>query len=638
MASAIKSNMGKLLIETETPFTKRDFKSLTNAQFKDTEYYSLLLKFISQGLKKKYSIVEMAEKLGWSIDRIKKDIREGGLTDIIKTVYIELKNDEEESAILKSIDDDIDYLVSRVPDVYKRTLRTMLEDFHAKPSASKFNVCINFINSKIESIELEQKKDQNNYRKPFHRPEGLTDFQKWMLLQFHTHKIIFLIGPRRTAKTVLCWIFIHEYLHFEPMRKAIFIGATEASAMEIVNDRWYDSFLAPTPENPNAFNSYIGEYGAKKIVHPNGSKFSVRNSKTSGSKGLDAGIVQIDEFDQVLIDNPRVVADAVATALSHPDMKLIFTANQPLGEDSGVFDAFRNIFEDPLYWKRRYKDIPDQLVQEIIEGIFFFELTPEHAPFSYGKDARTGNYYMVHAIQSESMGKEYANSQLGNEKPETGVNFPRYIMDPSLEGFDDFCDRMGDEEPDDSVLSFDPTSGKHSMGISFLGMWRGKIFEYDTIELKGKSVLDDDIILGVLMKGIMDHRIRCVVGESNSGGLRLIEQIRERVKLGQIHGEYMWIKNPDEDICTQNFGKEDGNSGHTAYIKIARGYFLNRIIYLYSEKILTELGRYTPQKSSSEKDKGNVADSTLHGIWRLHLRKTEMEKKNRRRRRLIGGY
>lgn len=638
MASAIKSNMSNLLLETEAPFTGKDFKTLTTAKYKDTDYFSLLLKFITEGLKKKLSIERMAEVLKWDLTRLKRDIKEGGLTDIIKTVYLRVKEGADEDSILKSIDEDMDSLVSQVPDLYKRTLRSMLEAFHAKPTPTAFDRITKFIESKIESKQIEQTNSQSgSYRPPFHRPEKLTQFQKWMLLQFHNNKLIFLIGPRRTAKTVLCWVFIHEYLHSNPLSKAIFIGATEQSATAIVADRWYDKLLTKNEDDLHPFNSYIGEYQATKIKHPNGSLYSVKNSKTSGSKGLDAEIVHIDEFDQVLIDNPRVVADAVATALSHPNMKLIFTANQPLGEDMGIFDAFRNIFEDPLYWKRKYKDIPDAMVQEIIENIFFFELTPEHAPFSYGKDARTGNYYFVHAIQSEAMGAKYANSQLGNERDETGVNFPRYIMEPSMEGYDDFCERMGNEEPDDSGLAFDPTSGVHSMGISAFGTWRNQLFEYETVELSGKDVLDDQIILGVCMDLIRNYQLKFAVGESNSGGKRLIESIRKRVLLGQMHGEFMWIKDPDEDIVNQNFGKEDGNSGHTAYIKIARGYFLGRRIFLWTEKILTELGRYNPKKSTSEKDKGNIADSTLHIIWRLQLRFSEREKKKRRRRRTIGG-
>jgi hypothetical protein len=638
MASAIKSNLSKIILETESPFSSKDFKTLTSSKYKDKTYYDLLLKFITRGLKKKYSLEKMAEILGWKSGRLAHDIKEGGMIDVVRAVYLEVKNEKEEAAILRSIDEDIDALVAQVPDLYKRILRTMLEDFHAKPSSSKFNAVEKFILSKIESKQVEQtnSQQQGNYRRPFHRPDKLTDFQKWMLLQFHTHKIIFLIGPRRTAKTVLCWIFIHEYLHAEPMRKAIFIGATESSSMEIVNDRWYDKLLSGPPEEQK-FNSYIGEYQAKKIVHPNGSKFSVRNSKTSGSKGLDAEIVQIDEFDQVLIDNPRVVADAVATALSHPNMKLIFTANQPLGEDMGVFDAFRNIFEDPMYWKRKYKDIPDAMIQEIIDDIFFYELTPEHAPFSYGKDTRTGNYYMVHAIQSESMGGRYADSQLGNKKDETGVHFPRYIMEPAMEGYDDFCERMGYDEPDDSVLAFDPTGGEHSMGISAFGLWRTQMFEYDTRELLGKIVLDDAKVVGICMEMIRQFRIKCVVGESNSGGLKILDMIRDRVKLGQLHGEYMWIKDPDKDIFAQNFGKDENNTGHIAFIKVARGYFLGRNIFLMTEKILTELGRYNPKKSRSEKDKGNIADSTLHAIWRLYQRILEGQKNKRRRRRTIGG-
>lgn len=480
------------------------------------------------------------------------------------------------------------------------------EKFAQNPSPQWFAVLMNYTKDKDKlAAATSTAAPIINYQRPI---DKLAPKQIEVLNLLWLKRMVFIEGARRTRKSTTGWQFLCEYLT-EAVRKCLFVGANENSAIALHEDRYYGSPKAPWIFEQN--KELISYHVATKSIFKNGSEFIVRNTKSSGSKGLSGDVIMCDETDQIMIQNPKTIADIVAVAIDRPDMKIIFMANRPDGEHIAIFQQFRKIFHDFTYWTK--SGYSEAKVREILDAIAFITLEPKDIPETYGNlEDPPVNVAIAGAIQRELMGEEYMGSQLGNKEPISGVTFPNAAR--CVENFKAFqtnFERMGGISRF-NVLVVDP-GHDHPVGYSVWGVWRGVIFEHESGDFEGKNVTED-FLKNFFADLARDYNCLYIVLESNSGGKWWGDDWE---RMGFI-------------VVYQNYGANTSINSQSEFIHTARKYMANNRLVFFNEKLLKQMQLYNIKAGRDTKHKGDIADTCIHVIFYIdrnpQLFKEEAEK------------
>ena len=247
------------------------------------------------------------------------------------------------------INAEIEDLVSNFPPFSQNVARVMVKEYYREPTPQKFKEIMKSLNDLDVLVPPTGNFGGLNPSEiAYIRPTNLAPVQHLVMRIIDENMITLIEGARRTRKTatVLRWDF--EYareLFFDKNvkhSKTIFIASQGHLAEAIHQD-----FIAS--EFSEDLKLHIKDHSAKKTLFYNGHRIDVRNTVPTDVKGSDTYVLIVDETDQVFLNNPKVIADAVACALTH-DLHVIFMANRPEGEDIAQFRRFTRIFQTEDFW------------------------------------------------------------------------------------------------------------------------------------------------------------------------------------------------------------------------------------------------------------------------------------------------
>ena len=537
---------------------------------------------------------------------------------------------------------EMDLLVSQAPKNVQPLVKKMGAEFYKDANVKTFNAIMSYL-EKVDQLKVEQNMltdGQVGSNKAFYeRAPKLTKKQNLIIDALRSKKVVFVEGARRSGKSVSIWTFICEFLA-EEKRTALFLASGGKLAEQLHNQFWFN-----TKVDQGVMRKWImqgrGYHSSRKTTFPNGSEFLVRNTKNTDITGLSGSIIWIDEFDKVLVNNPQAIADAVAIALDRDDIKLIFSANRPKGEDLGAFNMFRDLFNSEAFWDK--KNLSREALDVLFNSVGYFTLEAIDAPFSYKAevDDIDGHvrFVLVEAIQEITMGEEYTKSQLGNEDPSTGVVFSDGYLSNAMVLYDQVLAQMINSTRNARIMGLDPSDGGHPFGMGVFDVYIGerghdadsathKIIENMSKQYSGEQNKDDDFIFNDLLQLGVEKRISHLVCESNSGGMKLSLKLKKHWK------DRFGLK---VDVIMQNYGKEEDGRGHQAFINNMRKYLIRTQFFFKNLQIKSQLARYNPNISKGTARKGDIADMTIHVVWLADLLILKGARGRRKGLRTFGG-
>ena len=394
-------------------------------------------------------------------------------------------------------------------------------------------------------------------------------------------KVILVHGSRRTGKSTGLWLGLCEYqlVHRAPM---ILVGAKEDSAAAILKDMVNDTLSKKDTDRLIAYTH--GRLRMMGLTFLTGQELKVAATTTTGVKGLASGLVWIEEWDQVLREHPKVYADAVAIALSEPNMKIIMSANQ----DTGVF-------------KQAKEDLEKYGNQCVV-----FEFTPEVCPHVEILD----NSGLVHELMAGAMGDDYANSQLKNTESHIGEVFNSKAVMDAFNQYDEWAVSFGIirenniplYDPIKSYVCLDPGFG-HPTGIVVVHALRAHCWCDYAKDLTGAEVEDDDEILRLAADLATEYGAEIIIENGQWGSSYWMKKLRNRGFT--VHGRKF-----------QGRGKANDRSDH---IKHLNGLLNARRFHTDQRNLKKGLGIYNPEmrEKQAEGYKGDKVDALLLGAKML---------------------
>ena len=384
-----------------------------------------------------------------------------------------------------------------------------------------------------------------------------------------TTQIIAITGPRRTGKSTSWYVGVHEAI-YEGQRKYWGLwGATEKGAGKILNDAWRDTLTLTSTRPLHTAKTF------HKLSFFNGGEIEVNATTITGSKGFKYHGVILTEFDQILHDNPDAFAAIVGILRSEPDLKLILDMNMGSGA---------------------YHLLMDKLSQEKYHGrVLVIELLTEDVSHL---DAERDD--LVADMMECAMGEDYVQEQLLHIETHTGDAFPAGLIIEAMNGYDEFMVSV-DQKKYITILAVDPGFG-HPTGIMVVGVYRGHVFELESMELRGKDTSEDRIkaMVAELGKDYGAH----IICESNSGGLHWIKEWNEKYHLR---------------ANAQNFSSNQLDfSARGNMMRIVRELLEAHRVHFCSDKLRQELLIYNPDKDKND-SKGDLADAFIHAVYRAKI-------------------
>ena len=439
------------------------------------------------------------------------------------------------------------------------------------------------------------------------RPKNLAPKQIEVMRLCDEKMCVFVEGARRTRKstTITRWDFEHALnmaWDGKLRSKTIYMASTAKMAGQIMIDMRVSPYSADIHE-------FIAQETQERSVYKFGHIFQVSAPDTGSVKGGDTDVVIIDEADVVYAHNPKAIADLVVTALTN-NLKIIFMANRPDGEEFTAFQQFTSIFTDIKYWTNTM-NLPIEEAQKVLDQIAYVRMEQSDMPEMKGEEFNTKKNLLM-GIQAQCVSKEYADSQLGDKTPISGVTFSAEHLRNAKYNYKEFMENDYRQcEKYERILAIDPSGGTHPTGVS---VWEYCINAYSqkwhitclfAKQFEGEINKNDNALYAEYLLIIGSYGVSDIICESNSGGNKLVHRL---VSDGYPATSFN-IRDGDRTM----FGPDD-------FIKAFRSYLYEGAIHYESDQLHNQLGSYSPHTSKGTKTKGDIADSSLLATYWLHLK------------------
>lgn len=381
-------------------------------------------------------------------------------------------------------------------------------------------------------------------------------------------KVIFVEGDRRTGKST-AWITGAIENIFNGDRTKIGLwAATEETCNKIHRDAVTDNLTW------DSWKDLVLSHTAKRTrFRVNGGIIETHATKMSDASGLQYDIVVIDEFHQVLRDNAEAFATIAGITRSEPNLKIVLVCNK----GQGAYEAFK-----------------DELKPLIKKGVAKFFTLEKKDTTHITEEADEISDVLMRA----SMGDDFADSQLKNITTHAGDPFPPKLIIDAMNGYDEFMEKLG-QVAYFACVGVDP-GFSHPTGVFVMGVYRGHIFELESMELAGKDTSDERVkaIVSELATDYGGH----IVCESNSGGLHWIKA---------------WNEEWGHTAYAQNFAGPQTDAFHRMnMIRMIRDLMTQHRLHICSRKLKKQLLKYNPDKDKND-SKGDLADAFIHAAFYL---------------------
>lgn len=497
-------------------------------------------------------------------------------------------------------------LLDMAPIHLKDILSGLLDAYDeadAKTKASLFGQIMNYT-QKMEQTkgmgELESWRVQKYFR-----PSNIAPKQIEMIDAMERHIITFIVGDRRARKTssFYRWDFEHglDMAHEGKTRsKTIFVAATDANTERIHND------IVGSPY-ANDIHEFIAHTSRRYTQFNFGHEFIITAPSDKQVKGMDSDVVCFDEVDNLFIDHGKMIADAVATALTN-NIKIVFLSNRPKLENVGAFKVFTDMFRSVDYWVNKM-NITKEEAETILSQICYMEIGLDEFPENQTEEFKV-KHTIVKALQSELVSDDYAESQLGGKEVAGNTSFPANLLIWSMENYQYYITQiLRKRSLNTIVMGYDPSGGEHPTGISVWGFLfdpleeRYYIHEIHSEEIKGDLNKDGEYVFQRALEVIITFNVQMVVSESNSGGKRFIWRLQN---MG-YNADILNIKDGERTMY-----------GHVDFIDTFRNYLYDKALFIKSKDLKTQLSRYSPKTSKGTTYKGDLADAALLAVFKIH--------------------
>ena len=406
-------------------------------------------------------------------------------------------------------------------------------------------------------------------------------------------KLILIEGDRRTGKSTAAWVAVNE-LMFAGHRHWGLWGAKRDSASKILRDLMADRITY------NELNPLVANITAMRLERVDGCTLNAHATTVADSKGFDYDGVWIEEFDQVLRDNPQVFAAIVPILRAKPNLKIIMTANR----DQGAYKLMREYFADNA----------DQSVRDAVR---FFTLTRAEATHLANAD----NDPLIEPLMQLAVGRDKTQEQLHNIESYSGEVFNATKLMTALNGYDDWMLDMGlvdsanersNRRPLATVIGIDPGFGD-ATGIACWSIYDNHVYEEESHVLYGR----DEKGIGVseeqikqLVRSMALKYGATIIIEPNSGGLWWADYWEKECGLRVVRHAFAPA------------GKAGDRESHirlfNTLLEEERAHYCNPqlrdqgVVYSLDEK-----------NKSVNRGHGDLVDAVLFAVWDLMKRATQ---------------
>ena len=387
-------------------------------------------------------------------------------------------------------------------------------------------------------------------------------------------KIIIIEGDRRTGKSTVVWVGMHEAVWDGYIKNWGFWASTEKTATKIHNDMYSDQI---TWEQTSVLHR---GHSAKKTQILDGIT-QVNATTISDSSGKAFQGIWLDEFHIMLKDNPETVATIAGIMRSEPDMKLIISCNKGSGAYEVLLEDFKPLIERGTcqFYTLEEKDcIHIEAEQNEVAGI----------------------------LMKSSMGEEFAERQLRNKQSYTGEPFPPHLVVAAMNGYDAFMESDSVKgRAYHTVVGVDP-GFNHPVGVFVAGCFRGHFFELESMLIKGTDA-SEERIKTIIAELATDYSAEAIVCESNSGGLHWMKSWQQ---LGHVTMAQNFENNPVKVFDRKNM------------ITTLQNLMKQNRLHICNKDLQTQLYKYNPDKDKND-SKGDLADAFIHAMFRLSMKYQE---------------
>jgi hypothetical protein len=407
-------------------------------------------------------------------------------------------------------------------------------------------------------------------------------------------KLILIEGDRRTGKSTAAWVAINE-LMFAGWRDWGLWGAKRDSASKILRDLTADR-ITYTELNP-----LIANITAMRLQRVDGCTLNAHASTVADSKGFDYDGVWIEEFDQLLRDNPAVFGAIIPILRAKPKLKIIMTANR----DTGSYKLMREY-------------LSSEVNPVFAESVRFYTLTRDEA--SHLADAE--NDPLIEPLMEVAVGRDKTQEQLHNVESYSGEVFDAQALVDALNSYDEWMLDMGLVDaslqrtgirPLRTVIGVDPGFAD-ATAITVESQYRDHVYEEESHEFHGRNergteVSQEHIIQFIRALAVKYGAEICI--ESNSGGLWWAKALRAQ----------------GLRVTMSNFTTPGTGTDRESHIRLLNQLLESGRYHYRNERFRAQAVVYSLAEKGkrSNADHGDLVDAKLHAIRRL-LVKTETKR------------
>jgi hypothetical protein len=446
-----------------------------------------------------------------------------------------------------------------------------------------------------EVSEFLQYDDNAQYIPRYRRPDRLNPRQHEIIdgVQLPGVKIALIEGDRRTGKTNIAFLVVNEQMLSGKKRVGI-MGAKLESTQAILRNMIADQLTR------DAINPMLAYSVADKAVFLHGGVIRTMATTVSSAKGLDFDVLWIEEFDQILKDNPIVFGTILPILRAQPAMLIVMTANR----DTGAYKLFREWFEKEA----------DPEVRDMVK---FYTITAEQCP--HIKEAN--NDKLIEPLMELVVGRDKTQEQLHNIESFSGEVFNAHALMEALNTYDDWM--MHHElvdatlhrttrRPLATVVGVDPGFGNPT-GIFVVSWYKNHFYEEHSEMIhgrgdKGEMVSEDQ--LKARVETLARQYGAQIVVESNSGGLWWANHWRGK----GLH------------VDTRNFASPGSANDRESHIR-ELNMLLEEQRFHYKNPQLRDMAiiySLDEKGKAANEEHGDLVDACLHGIhWLMSYGRTK---------------
>ena len=410
---------------------------------------------------------------------------------------------------------------------------------------------------------IEERQGSSRRVMEYKRPDWLATKQHYIIDAMQARDV-FVEGSRQTGKSTAIFLGIIEMClaHEGSMWHIIASNEDNCVALhqKLVSELW------------DEIKGVVAYTAAKKTQLLNGSVITAHSTRAAQVKGL-TGNIWCDETDMLLRseEGKECVAAAAACSLASPDFRLCYSANQGGQEYAFLKRQLAHLFDTGR--------------------IAFFTLNRDDVPHITEESSE-----VVAAIMAAVKGEAYMRAQLLNEEIREGCAFDGTALTRAFEMYDDFLD-SGPPHPDSIAIGIDPGQG-HATGICVVAYSK----HYDVawvLEAEERNFGNVNDLIFYVTSLKQKYCSAEIVVESNTGGIWIANQLRD---LG--HRAF-----------NQNFAGPTSIWARGNFVNLFSHFLQAQKIYLSGGVLEAELRYYDLAKKNTE-SKGDLADATLHALWR----------------------